>query len=220
MITPRDTIAPNDSVLDAFRQSGDYDYASELGTAGNDVNYFDVLSQELGKTFHDNMSRISIPEWFLWVLGALVLMAVGYLIWKYRVKLFSPREKKPEVQEITEDDINEIDFDQLIDEAQRNEDYLMLCRLRYLKTLKAASDASLVAWKLYKTPSQYAMEWRDDDFNAMTNHFLRIRYGHYDADAALAEEMRSLQETLLARISDIAAQAQSSNEEQEGGEPS
>lgn len=220
MITPRDTIAANDSVLDAFRQSGNFDYASELETSGGkDVNYFDVLTQKAGELFDFDMPQLSLPEWLWWVLGALILAAVGYLFWRYRAKLFSPQDKKTEVQEITEDDINEVDFDQLIDEAQRNGDYLALCRLRYLKTLKAASDASLVTWKLYKTPTQYAMEWRDDDFKVMTNHFLRFRYGHYDADAALAEEMRSLQERLLARIGNSDGQAQA-GQQQEGGEPS
>lgn len=220
MITPRDTIAANDSVLDAFRQSGDYDYVRDLETAdGNDANYFDVLTQNAEELFNFDMPQLSLPEWLWWILGVVVLAAVGYLIWKYQDKLFSPQDTKPEVQEITEDDINEVDFDQLIDEAQINGDYLALCRLRYLQTLKAASDASLVTWKLYKTPTQYAMEWRDDDFKVMTNHFLRFRYGHYDADAALAEEMRSLQERLLARIGSSDGQAQA-GQQQEGGEPS
>lgn len=121
MITPRDTIAANDSVLDAFRQSGDYDYVRDLGTSdGNDVNYFDVLTQKAGEMFDVDMSWLVLPEWFWWILGGVALAAVGYLIWKYRAKLFSPQDNKPKVQEITEDDINEVDFDQLIDEAQRN----------------------------------------------------------------------------------------------------
>ena len=122
--------------------------------------------------------------------------------------------------EITEDDINEVDFDQLIAEAEKNGDYLMLCRLRYLLTLKAASDASLVTWRRYKTPTQYAQEWQDNEFGIMTNHFLRIRYGHYTAGAALAQEMRSLQETVLARINISVAQQEQVGSQQEGGEQS
>ena len=78
------------------------------------------------------------------------------------------------------------------------------------------SDASLVTWERYKTPTQYAMEWHDEDFSVMTNHFLRIRYGHYKADAALAEEMLSRQEALLARIN----KQEPVNRQQEGGEQS
>ena len=89
--------------------------------------------------------------------------------------------------------------------------------MRYLQTLKAASDASLVAWQRYKTPTQYAMEWPDEDFGIMTNHFLRIRYGHYTADAVLAQEMRSRQEAVLARIATRNTAQQPTGIEQEGG---
>ena len=96
----------------------------------------------------------------------------------------------------------------------------MLCRLQYLQTLKAASDASLVTWRRYKTPTQYAIEWPNEDFATMTNHFLRIRYGHYTADAALAEEMRSRQQTLQVLIADSTDKQEQSTRQEEGGEPS
>ncbi len=217
MTLPRDTIVANDSVLEAFQHSRDYDYAQEL-VPDHETHYFDRFRDRLMDLF-DFDTTIDIPDWLWWSMGVLVVMAVCYFIWRNRTRLFAPRDVSLKAQEITEDDINEVDFDQLIDEAQRNGDYLALCRLHYLKTLKAASDASLVTWKLYKTPTQYAMEWRDDDFKVMTNHFLRFRYGHYDADAALAEEMRSLQERLLARIGSSDGQAQA-GQQQEGGEPS
>lgn len=211
-----DTIAVNDSILDAFKQSRNYDYASDLLTDDN-VNYFDHLMRKLEDWLNFSMPAEDIPSWFWWSLAAMALMGVFWLIWKNKERLFGTRDVEFDVQQITEDDINEVDFDHLIDEAQKNGDYLTLCRLRYLQTLKAASDASLVKWRLYKTPSQYATEWRDDDFGSMTNHFLRIRYGRYTADAALAEEMRSLQATLMSRINSIAG-AELPAKKQEGGE--
>ena len=163
---------------------------------------------------------LDLREWSWWCLGGLVLLALCYLIYKHRVNLFGPRDKGLETQEITEDDINEVDFDQLIFEAEKNGDYLMLCRLRYLQTLKAASDASLVTWRRYKTPSQYAMEWPDADFGVLTKHFLRIRYGHYTASAALAEEMRSRQAAVQARIASNMDKHEQPVVQQEGGEQS
>ncbi|MBR5169824.1 MAG: hypothetical protein IKW85_04585 [Muribaculaceae bacterium] len=216
MISPRDTIAANDSVLEAFRNSGDYDYAREL-VPNHEVNYFDRLWRSLDDFVDMGNPADEIPNWLWWAMGALLLMALCYLIWRYRTSLFGPRVVDIKEEEITEDDINEVDFDQLIAEAVKNGDHLMLCRLRYLQTLKAASDASLVAWRRYKTPMQYAMEWQDDDFNVMTNHFLRIRYGHYTADAALAEEMRSRQEAALARIAGSNGKQEPANHEEEGG---
>ena len=213
MVSPRDTIAANDSVLEAFRQSRDYDYTREL-VPDHDVNYFDRFWDALEDFFDFSDPQMDIPTWLWWFLGAIVLASVGYLIWKNWAGLFGPGDVDLTEQDITENDINEVDFDQLIAEAERNGDYLMLCRLRYLQTLKAASDVSLVAWRRYKTPTQYAQEWPDGDIARMTNHFLRIRYGHYTVSAALADEMRSLQEVLQARIVADGRQSRADNQQQ------
>lgn len=216
MISPSDTIVANDSILDAFQHSRDYDYGRDL-VPDHETNYFDRFWNYLEDLFDYDAPTISIPSWVWWCLVALAVMAVGFFIWKHRVGLFGPRDADIKAEDITEDDINEVDFDQLIAEAEKNGDYLALCRLRYLQTLKAACDASLVTWRRYKTPTQYAQEWQDSDFGIMTNHFLRIRYGHYVADAELAREMRSRQETLQARIAGSLGQQESTHSQQEGG---
>lgn len=217
MVSPRDTIAVNDSILDAFRQSRDYDYAREL-VPDQKTNYFDRFWDSLEDLL--DIDAIDIPNNIWWFLGAFAVIGVCLFIWKNRVGLFSPRDVGLKAQDITEDDINEVDFDQLIAETEQSGDHLALCRLRYLQTLKAASDASLVSWRRYKTPSQYAQEWQDSDFGIMTNHFLRIRYGHYMADAALAQEMHSLQQAVQARINNSAARQEQTDSQQEGGEQS
>jgi len=220
MTFPRDTIVANDSILDAFKHSREYDYARDL-VPNHGTNYFDRFWNSLEDLFDIDISMIYIPEWAWWCMGGLAVMAVCFFIWRNRVRLFAPRDVSIKAQDITEDDINEVDFDQLIAEAENSGDHLALCRLRYLQTLKAASDASLVTWRQYKTPTQYAREWQDSDFGIMTNHFLRIRYGHYAADATLAQEMRSLQQAVQARIANSNNdQHEPTDSQQEGGEQS
>ena len=219
MTSPSDTIVANNSILDAFKHSRDYDYAREL-VPDHQTNYFDRFWDKLEDFFDFDVAWMDIPDIIWWLLGALAVMGVCFIIWKNRVGLFGARDVNLTAQEITENDINEVDFDQLIAEAENRGDYLALCRLRYLQTLKAASDASLVSWRRYKTPTQYAQEWQDSDFGIMTNHFLRIRYGHYAADAALAQEMRSLQQAVQARIANSNNQQELTDSKQEGGEQS
>lgn len=216
MVSPRDTIVTNDTILDAFQRSKAYDYAREL-EPGNETNYFDRFEDYIKDLLDFDVTSIRFPQWVWWCLGAMAVIAVGYFLWKQQATLFGPKDVGLTAEEITEEDINEVDFDQLIAEAESCDDYLALCRLRYLQTLKAASDASLVAWQRYKTPTQYAMEWPDEDFGIMTNHFLRIRYGHYTADAVLAQEMHSRQEAVLARIATRNTAQQPTGIEQEGG---
>ncbi len=219
MTSTSDTIVANNSILDAFKHSRDYDYAREL-VPDHQTNYFDRFWDKLEDFFDFDVAWMDIPDIIWWLLGALAVMGVCFIIWKNRVGLFGSRDVNLTAQEITENDINEVDFDQLIAEAENRGDYLALCRLRYLQTLKAASDASLVSWRRYKTPTQYAQEWQDSDFGVMTNHFLRIRYGHYTADAALAQKMRSLQQAVQARIANSNDQQELTDSQQEGGEQS
>jgi hypothetical protein len=219
MTLPRDTIVANDSILDTFKHSRDYDYAQGL-VPDHETNYFDRFWDTLEDLFDLDVAIMDIPIIIWWFLGTLAVMAVCFLIWRNRVGFFGSRDVNLKAQDITEDDINEVDLDQLIAEAENKGDHLTLCRLRYLQTLKAASDASLVSWRRYKTPTQYAQEWQDSDFGVMTNHFLRIRYGHYTADAALAQEMRSLQQAVQACIANSNDQQEPSDSQQEGGEQS
>lgn len=67
-------------------------------------------------------------------------------------------------------------------------------RLLYLQTLKQLSDEKRIDWQLYKTPTQYVYEVRMPAFRQLTNHFLRVRYGNFEATEALFHVMQSLQE--------------------------
>lgn len=63
----------------------------------------------------------------------------------------------------------------------------------YLQTLKQLSDGKRIDWQLYKTPTQYIYEVRLPAFRQMTSHFLRVRYGNFEATETLFHAMRDLQ---------------------------
>ena len=71
--------------------------------------------------------------------------------------------------------------------------YREAVRLLYLQTLKQLSDGKRIDWQLYKTPTQYIYEVRLPAFRQMTNHFLRVRYGNFEATETLFHAMRDLQ---------------------------
>ena len=64
-------------------------------------------------------------------------------------------------------------------------------RLLYLQTLKQLSDAERIDWQLYKTPTQYLNEVRLPAFRQLTNHFLRVRYGNFEATEELFPYMQA-----------------------------
>ena len=81
-----------------------------------------------------------------------------------------------------------------IADALSRSDYREAVRLLYLQTLKQLSDEKCIDWQLYKTPTQYVYEVRMPAFRQLTNHFLRVRYGNFEATEALFHVMQSLQE--------------------------
>ena len=95
---------------------------------------------------------------------------------------------------VEEDTIYGVDFARGIADALSRSDYREAVRLLYLQTLKQLSDEKRIDWQLYKTPTQYVYEVRMPAFRQLTNHFLRVRYGNFEATEALFHVMRSLQE--------------------------
>lgn len=84
-------------------------------------------------------------------------------------------------------------FAERIADALARTDYREAVRLLYLQTLKQLSDGKRMDWQLYKTPTQYIYEVRLPAFRQMTNHFLRVRYGNFEATETLFHAMRDLQ---------------------------
>ena len=103
----------------------------------------------------------------------------------------SPKNKLP--YEIEEDTIYGVDFPGGIADALSRSDYREAVRLLYLQTLKQLSDGKRIDWQLYKTPTQYIYEVRLPAFRQMTSHFLRVRYGNFEATETLFHAMRDLQ---------------------------
>ena len=97
---------------------------------------------------------------------------------------------------VEEDTIYGVDFARGIADALSRSDYREAVRLLYLQTLKQLSDEKRIDWQLYKTPTQYVYEVRMPAFRQLTNHFLRVRYGNFEAMEALFHVMQSLQEEM------------------------
>ena len=91
-----------------------------------------------------------------------------------------------------EDTIYGIDFDAIISQALGREDYREAIRMIYLRTLKALSDSQQIDWQPFKTPSQYVREFDAAAFRTLTSHFLRVRYGYFEATRQLCDEVEQL----------------------------
>lgn len=193
-----DTIIANQQIVDAICDDMSHDYDRQFGTSASS-SVFDgaVNSSTQHHTVFDWES-----QWWIAILLLLVFIAVivyfGNKGWFKRSK----KEEEDVVEDVpvVEDDINVIDFVTDIDQAVNAGNYREACRLYYLKTLKELSDNAVIDWALYKTPNEYVREVRDNEFTELTNHFLRVRYGDFEATPALYELMKKISASVRERI--------------------
>ena len=128
--------------------------------------------------------EINIFEWFRRQFGELLR------------KIFGSRFAEEYSELILIDTIYGVDFSGGIADALSRSDYREAVRLLYLQTLKRLSDEKRIDWQPYKTPTQYINEVRIPVFRQLTNHFLRVRYGNFEATEELFNSMKSLQEEI------------------------
>lgn len=97
------------------------------------------------------------------LIAAAIVGAVLLIVRAELGSLFSGKSVKVDKIGFEEfdEDIEGVDFDQLIRDAIEQKDYRRAVRLYYLKVLKELSDVELIAWKPQKTNLEYIDELRD-----------------------------------------------------------
>lgn len=207
MIAPADTLVSDTLVYDSasialWKSNPDYDYNRELLTPELDLmGLFNAwLSKLLNKIFGSEFAE-KYSEAILIGLVILILLLIIWFLYKKRPELFMRLKKSQMAYHVEEDTIYGIDFGKEIEAVLLRSDYREAVRLLYLQTLKQLSDAEQIDWQPFKTPTEYIYEIKQEEqrgyFRKLTNSFLRVRYGNFEASQALFEEMQSLQEIMM-----------------------
>lgn len=193
-MNPVDTLVCDTQHLATWHGDASYDYGREL--AMQPPGIMDWILGRLKEWFNalfDNQLSSDMIHLLVVCIGFLVIAAVGWFLYKKRPDLFGRRAAEaPLGYEVEEDTIYGIDFERRIAEAVGQTDYREASRLCYLATLKALSDSGRIDWQLFKTPTQYTTEVASTDFRELTTHFLRVRYGNFEATEALFLRMSTL----------------------------
>ena len=185
-----DTLQCDTFVISQIRSSGDYDYYSHKRpldkTSTEEPIDFEGFDIKPSGGFVDLTSLILI------LFG--ILLITGLVVW-----IYGKREKKVKKEEEEADDeetlaIERVDFDRELSEARAMGDWNKAVKAVYLRTLNYLNDQNKIIWKADKTPTEYSIEARIEPFQKMTNHFLLIRYGMYDADSLMLSDMLHCEE--------------------------
>lgn len=194
-----DTLVYDTAAIHFWQADAGHDYNGQLQTPEPDflawvMRWFNrILSELFGNEFAEEYGK-----WVFVVLCLLLLAGLLRFVWRRRPVLFVRTPKKQPLEyQVTEDTIYGVDFARDIEAALAREEYREAVRLLYLETLKELDDRAVIDWQPSKTPTDYVREWkaegRKEPFRQLTNHFLRVRYGNFEADAALFQTMRGLQ---------------------------
>lgn len=193
---------------DLYRTVRDQDdYSAHFTTEEEPEKYRDFeASQEAGELLR------TLVIGFLYVL-ALVIVVLLILGLAKGADLFKPKNRKIEgevggysLQEI-EEQFQELDLEQLIQQAVNEEQYNLAVRLYYLEVLKQLSQNALITWKKNKTSRAYASELTNPMFKAefqeLTLIFNRVWYGSAVLTAPQYERVAQRFKAYLAKINQL-----------------
>lgn len=188
-----DTLQTDQQLLQQLQQDPRYAYAIEEQKPSLLDEFLKWIGERLDAHLDANISFYRPVFYSLCTLAVIIL--VWWLVRSGVLQRLLAILLKEEVsiEEEAKENIHVIDFEAEIARARSAGDYTRASRLLYLQTLKQLSDARRIDWQPQKTPAQYTREVSGMAFLQLTNHFVRIRYGGFEADEQLFLTMEALQ---------------------------
>lgn len=197
LTSPADTLVCDTVQIALWQSDPAYSYNRELITP--EINFFEWIGKQFGELLRKIFGSRFAEEYsgvVLICIAIIILLLIIWFVYRKRPELFMSSRQNTLPYTVGEDTIYGVDFSGGIADALSRRDYREAVRLLYLQTLKRLSDAERIDWQLYKTPTQYLNEVRLPAFRQLTNHFLRVRYGNFEATEELFHMMQSLQEDI------------------------
>lgn len=198
LASPPDTLTADSTLLMQWQKDPAFDYNRELMNA--DMSFVEWLGRQINNLLNEIFagfvgSNYNTPLSI--IILVLIIAGVIWFIYKKNPKLFMRNRKDKIKYELEEDTIYGVDFPERIAASLLHRNYREAVRLVYLQTLKEMNEQKKIEWQPYKTPTQYIYEARTPSFIQLTNHFLRIRYGNFEATEELFHTMQQLRISII-----------------------
>ncbi|MFN8348046.1 MAG: DUF4129 domain-containing protein [Spirosomataceae bacterium] len=174
---------PTADRLNDFRKDRSYNYEQDAPPPQNPLARFWYWLQRLLVDFFKSNSYQNFWQYVILAgLGGLIV----WLLYKaeFLGGLFGRKAKEdPLAYHRLTENIHELDFNRLIDEATEQHHYRLAIRLYYLKILKQLTDKQLIHWQPTKTNRMYVNELENvalkKDFEQLTSQFEYVWYGEF-----------------------------------------
>ncbi len=133
---------------------------------------------------------------FYTLIGAALVYVIFRLTGTSFGGLFGRAGRRAVETTLFEENIHELDFNALIDEAVQQQQYRKALRLLYLRSLKELSDGNYIHWSMDKTNREYLSELPAGElrksFEQLTLLFEYIWYGDFPVDRPLFDRSHDL----------------------------
>ncbi len=147
-------------------QGDEFDYDVKTGESQNLLlRALRWLFNGLGDIFGFDISpnTLKVIQYLIYVLMALLVI---YLIVRFLVNerfgsIFTKKATSILDIDLSEQHIENLDLESLMNEALKNKDYRLAVRYQFLKVLKHLSQKQLIDWHFEKTNSDYEKELKE-----------------------------------------------------------
>ncbi|MEM6765157.1 MAG: DUF4129 domain-containing protein [Bacteroidota bacterium] len=175
-------------IPDSSIQSYQADKALSYYLEPAELNFWDRFLLYIEQFFDNNRSGTSIVlKIFFYALAVLAVVGIAFLIIRVGPgSIWAKSKKFVDGPSLTEEELQDLDFESLIREAVNQENYKKGVRLLYLETLKKLTEREWIKWKPDKTNWEYVKELEGkevyQDFRELTKHYEYVWYGDFPID--------------------------------------
>lgn len=156
----------------------------------------EMISKLIGGVTTSGSASIIVGIAIIILIIVIIMKLAGV---KFKALLGKKKLDTPEV-EIYNENVHEMSFDTLINEALAKKDYRLAVRFLYLRNLKMLTDKGVIKWSSNKTNYSYQYEIRDSavrsKFLETTFIFDYVWYGEFELDGTKYLQAQELMESL------------------------
>jgi hypothetical protein len=198
-------ILPN-NVLNDYKNNSAFDYENILEDNEDWIaKISNWINQQLARLRYSDAYSTTLDLFYY----GLIIFALTIIVWGLikgdRRFLFFRNSVNNEIQIIEQkEDINQLDFDELIANAIENKHYKLAVRYMFLKSLRLLSNKDIIDLKKDKTNNQYLSEINNiqvaNAFRDATLRFEWIWYGDFPIDENIMDSSKIAFNNLLGLI--------------------
>jgi hypothetical protein len=175
----------NEEQIQRLKSDPDFNYKLPPTVA---ESLWDRLLAWLGNLIANMFDKAVNTNWgqaLVYIVGLALLVVVIMMLLKVNAfKIFYSGAGATQKYQVLDENIHEMDFEKLVQEAIDKQDYRRGTRLLFLYALKLLADKDLIHWELGKTNRDYVVELSKQELksglNDLSYYFDYAWYGNFN----------------------------------------